>query len=173
MKAFRPRRRTAAADPDRSPLDRATDAALRHLDRRMRSRQELTDHLLRAGHDPAHVETVCERLVDRGHLDDRAYAGAFARDRVRLAPRGYARIAQELRQRGVDRSIVDEVLETVEAEFPEAEVAAGLLGRRRRSHGPLQDRETRLKAMRWLSGRGFRHQTVVQVIGDLAEDDEG
>lgn len=166
-------RRRAAPDPDRSPLDRAVDAAARHLSRRMRSRKELSDHLARKGHPADVIDAACDRLAELGHLDDRAFAGAFARDRVRLSPRGYARIGQELRQRGVDREVVGEVLRETEADVPELDLARRLLDRRRRSHGSLDDLDARRSAMRWLAGRGFRHDTVRRAVEEAASDDEG
>jgi len=166
-------RRREAPDPDRTPLDRAVDVAARHLSRRMRSRKELADHLARKGFDVDVIEAACDRLTELGHLDDRAYAGAFARDRVRLSPRGYARIGQELRQRGVDREVVGEVLRETEADFPELDLARRLLVRRRRSHGALDDPDARQSAMRWLAGRGFRHDTVRRALEEAASDDDG
>ncbi len=152
--------------PDPDPRAAARDRALSYLDRRMRSRRELRRYLERAGYAADVVEDTLAAMTELGVLDDAAFARAFARDRVRLAPRGYRLIARELAERGVAREVVDAVLTEVEAEFPEVEIAEALLVRKRRHRGDgeLTEAETR-KLERYLAGRGFRHDTIRRVVG--------
>lgn len=97
-----------AVDPD--ALDRrravaereeALRLALRYLSVRPRSRRELERHLSRVELSPPAVRSALERCAHLGYVDDRAFAAAFARDRIRLRPRGIARMVAELRKRGV------------------------------------------------------------------------
>jgi regulatory protein len=81
---------------------RARDAALRLLAQRARSEAELRQRLARKDMDPAVVDRTMAWLQERGYLDDRAFAEAFVRDRLRLRPRGRAGLIQELHRKGVD-----------------------------------------------------------------------
>jgi len=145
-------------------VERAREQALQYLDRRMRSRSELAAYLERKGHEADAIEEAMAALAGIGLLDDRAYARAFARDRIRFHPRGYRLIAAELGQRGVAREDVDAALAEGEEAFPEAEVAADLAARHaaRLARYDEEDRRRRLRAL--LARKGFRHDSVTAVL---------
>ncbi|HWK90400.1 MAG TPA: RecX family transcriptional regulator, partial [Longimicrobium sp.] len=80
----------------------AREAALHLLGFRQRSAAELVRRLRRKGFDLDVARETVERLRALGMVDDAAFAGAVARDRVRLRPQGARRLREELRARGVD-----------------------------------------------------------------------
>ncbi len=82
---------------------RARDAALNLLSYRARATAELRRRLLRKGFDAAIVDRCVDEMRERGYLDDAAFAEAFARDRLRLRPRGRRQLVAELQGKGVDR----------------------------------------------------------------------
>jgi len=149
--------------------ERARALALKYLDRRMRSRKELTDYLRRKRCDDRDIETVADVLAERGYLDDAAFAAAFARDRVRLAPRGYRLIEKELRDRGVARETIDAALRDVEEEFPEIEAARSLLASRHRRLQNMDEETAYRRAVSWLRGRGFGGETIRRVMDEVRE----
>jgi len=57
------------------------------------------------------VTDVIERLVELGYLDDDAFARAWVESRDRAKPRGEHALRRELGLKGVDRSLVDAVLD--------------------------------------------------------------
>lgn len=159
---------------------RARDAALRLLSHRSRSAAELRRRLEDRQVKPAVVGQTLEWLEERGFVDDRAFAESFVRDRLRLRPRGRARLVQELRRKGVDPGVAaraaDEVMAIEEMDEPGlAREAARAWARR---NGALLDRahrsEDRQRARRRLYGhlarRGFRHDAIgagiAAVLGD-------
>jgi regulatory protein len=66
--------------------DRAYERATRYLRARPRSRAEIERRLERYGYGDDVIRHVLARLRERGFVDDRAFAGAWVRDRA-LAPR--------------------------------------------------------------------------------------
>lgn len=94
------------------------DRALSYLARREHSRLELLRKLRRWA-EPAEIEEVldeCERLE---HLSDRRFARQRAEMQRTRRLWGNLRLRLDLRARGVNARIIEEVLEQVEAEFPE------------------------------------------------------
>jgi len=75
--------------------------ALRYLSVRPRSRHELRAWLRGNGVADDAIEAALGRCEELGYLDDRAFAAAFARDRIRLRPSGIRRMTQDLRGKGV------------------------------------------------------------------------
>lgn len=89
---------------DEAQREEAVERALRYLGHRPRSRFELERHLRSRGYvEPAVRESV-RRCSELGYLDDREFAAAFARDRIRLRPRSVSLLEAELRRRGVSLS---------------------------------------------------------------------
>jgi regulatory protein len=106
----------AAADLEREDEGyRAREAAIRLLAHRARSEAELRQRLARRDFAPALVDRTLAWLDERGYLDDRAFAEAFVRDRLRLRPRGRIGLIQELRRKGVDGNTAEAATDAVMA----------------------------------------------------------
>lgn len=140
------------------------DAAARFLEARPRSVAEVERRLLGTGYRPLLVQQVVERLVQLGYLDDEAFAQAWVESRDRARPRGEHALRRELAQRGVDRSLVDEVLDArrdtprtgAEPASPDEVAATRLLSKR--LPGILREpdpRRRRQKAYALLARSGF------------------
>jgi regulatory protein len=86
------------------------DSAARFLEARPRSESEVRTRLTRSGYRPELVEEAVARLLDLHYLDDGAFARAWTESRDRSSPRGEHALRMELGRKGVDRSVVDEVL---------------------------------------------------------------
>lgn len=100
------RERKAAIDDPAVVLD----AAARFLEARSRSVSEVRRRLTGAGYRVELVEGAIARMVELGMLDDDTFARAWVESRDRARPRGERAIREELRLKGVDRTVIDEVL---------------------------------------------------------------
>ena len=104
--AERRERRGAVEDPAE-----VLDAGARFLEARPRSIAEVRRKLVRAGYREDLVEAAVARLQDLRYLDDDAFARAWVESRDRARPRGEHALRRELDLKGVERSLVDGVLE--------------------------------------------------------------
>lgn len=104
---------------------RARQTALRLLAYRDRSAKEVEARLRSAGFDPGLVAPVTSWLRDLGYLDDRRFASRYLAEKAK-AGWGPQRIRAELARRGVERTVIDEVV----AEQQEHEVVVA---------GPFED----------------------------------
>jgi regulatory protein len=96
------RERRAAVDDPAVVLE----AAARFLEARARSIGEVRRRLTSAGYRADLVEGAIGRMTELGMLDDEAFARAWVESRDRARPRGERALADELRVRGVDRSVI-------------------------------------------------------------------
>jgi regulatory protein len=146
----------------------AREAALRLLAVRPRSAAELARRLRMKGYAPEIAEEVIGRMRELGMIDDAAFAGMLARDRVRLRPQGSRRLANELRQKGVDeetaRTAIRETLEGEETDERE-------LARRAAAKWKPRADEDRDRARRRLHGflarRGFDADVIREVLDEI------
>jgi regulatory protein len=147
---------------------KAREASLNLLSYRPRTARELERRLRRKEFPEGVAESTVEELVDKGLVDDSAFAESFVRDRVRLRPRGRRRLVQELRAKGVDaetaEAAVGEVMET--EEVSELELAREAVARWARRPGEDPQRARR-RLYGFLARRGFGGETVRQILEEV------
>ncbi len=161
----RPRSARARTTPSAAPAGSAYDAAVRYLGPRPRSVLEVRRHLAKKRHDEKAIASAIERLREQGFMDDRAFARYWLEQRARFRPRGELGLMSELRAKGVDRAIVDEVLS--ESERDEVATARAALEPRLPRWRDLDGRDRKLKAQAFLRQRGFGYETIAEVTARL------
>jgi regulatory protein len=152
---------------ERKPLDlkAARLAAADLLSRRAWTRTELSTRLRRRGASPEIAAEVVTDLTARGYLDDARFARQWVETR---SARGYgpARLAAELRARGVPAALVHAALASREpgSELERArEVARRRLPALRRASADRAAVRLRDHLLR----RGFEAATVARVVREL------
>ncbi len=130
------------------------------LARREHSEQELRRKLkARAGDDDA-VEVVLRQLKDERLQSDERFTEAYVHHRVN-AGIGPLKIRYELRQKGIDESLADAILE------PMAEQWESMMRRQRqRKYGEVipATYAERMKQARFLQNRGFSPESVMRLF---------
>jgi len=140
----------------------AFQRALARLARRDHSEAELRRVLERKGYEADEIDDALERLRERRFVDDAQYATRFARTRMSLRGQGRNRIRQALRQRGVDRPVVERGLEEAAEDVSEAEVLDEVARRYWRTY-QRDEPERRLRRLSdHLYRRGFPGTLIVE-----------
>lgn len=149
--------------------------ALRYLEVRERSRAEVERRLARYGYDPALIQEVVAWLVHLGYVDDRRFAQwfALARSHGSWGPR---RITQDLLQRGVERSVVAEIVGKMRPEGQGAtEVVAelaALVQRRFARELAADPARAERRIASFLERRGHGWEIIRTVLQQVAEGEE-
>lgn len=142
------------------------------LSRRAWTMAELTRRLVRRGAPPEVAAAVVDDLAGRGYIDDAAYARHFVETR---SARGYgaARLAVELRARGVASALITAALAALDT-AGQLERARALARRRlgaltarapRRSAGGADRLAGRLRD--YLLRRGFAGSVALRVVREV------
>ncbi|MEZ4665965.1 MAG: regulatory protein RecX [Thermomicrobiales bacterium] len=139
-------------------IDRAVTTAMRVLEQRMQTGKELRTRLLRKGFDPAAIDAALERLAKYGYLNDERFAELWIENRLAHRPRSKRMLEQELRQKGVDREIVQETVAS--SEIDDRAAALDLATRRLKSVQGLPPQEQRKKLTGILARRGFDYGAI-------------
>jgi regulatory protein len=159
------------------------EAAARFLEARSRSIAEVRRRLTGAGYRTDLVEGAIERMTELGMLDDDAFARAWVESRDRARPRGERAIREELRLKGVDRTVIDAVLTDRRdaaqagvsdaddpAPTPDRVAAERLLARNARALARVLDpRQRRQRAYSLLARHGFDPETCREVAAGVTE----
>lgn len=174
QKTFKARRAERAEIDDPSLV---LAAAVRFLEARPRSTDEVRRRLLTHGYRHDLVEGCIDRLVDLGVLDDEAFARSWVESRDRARPRGERALRSELAKKGIDRQVSDDVLEERLIDQPDAdaEAARRVLERHAQALARVADpRARRQRAYALLARSGFDSEIAVEAIAStLPRDSEG
>lgn len=91
-------------------LQQAVDRAFNYLSFRPRSREEVRRYLRRKETPPELIEPVMARLDKLDLVDDRSFTSFWIETREQFSPRGARALKNELRMKGVEREVVDEMV---------------------------------------------------------------
>ena len=159
--------RGQSKEPD--PYDVARQIVLKQLAMAPRSRAELFKKLAERGCAAEVAVSVLDRMTQVGLIDDQAYAQMFVRSRQ--AARGLAKgaLARELRAKGIESHLVDEVLASISDE-DEHDRARALVDKKLRAmHGlGIEVQTRRLAAM--LARKGYSARVTYAAIREAVAE---
>lgn len=139
--------------------------ALRLLAARDYSLARMRAKILAQGVAEDDAETVLDRLQREGWLNDRRYAERFAEIALTNGRFYGSRLKMEMRRRGLESELVDDVLSALQEEFDETSELEAMV----RRHSPgfsfssATDREKR-RIIAYLQRRGFGLSTILKVL---------
>jgi regulatory protein len=141
--------------------------ALRAVERRSFARADLGRRLRRKGHAPDAIELALGRLVERGYLDDAAFAANYVETRAARG-RGPLRLARDLSALGVERGTIDRALAAHAGSADVAgDVPRALAAKRAAQLGDLPRHVRRRRVLAYLARRGFSGREVTDMVGKL------
>jgi len=149
-------RKNAPEEPLNAAQLRMRGIAL--LARREHSRAELQNKLKRYTEDAALIGQVLDQLQAEKLLSDQRFAESVAR--VRGARYGSARVAQDLRAKGVSGELAGSLVRDLKASEAERAQAAW----QKRFGTVPADAAERARQMRFLQARGFASEVIHRVV---------
>jgi len=144
----------------------AFNKSLRLLDRKPRTSKEISSRLVKSGFTLDQAEMVLQRLKDAGLIADDRFARQWVENRNELHPRSRRLIALELKQKGIDDEVIEQVLEDSSPDEDSALQAAMQYARKIPSGDRMEFRK-RLSA--FLKRRGFNYGTIAPVVQKVWE----
>lgn len=145
-------------------MSEAQDYALKLLGHRARSELELRRRLQAKGFAAEEIDPAIARLKELRYLDDEALAGARAETLVQAEKKGPRLAVRKLEAAGIEEERAEAAVEAARDGASERELALRALEKRRPPLAPDAPRAERIKAARWLAGRGFGEEIVREVL---------
>ncbi len=145
-------------------------AALNLLSYRQRSTRELQRKLLKKGWSMEMIEPVLRELEEKGFLNDREFAEMLARDRTGRKQLGPRALKDELMKAGVDRDMIEEILEDTYRQHPPSVLIERLLKNKGIEPGERLERKERARLINLLRRKGYTWEDMEPVISRLKSD---
>ena len=136
------------------------ERALKYLSISPRSIQEIHDYLVKKRYEETDINAAIRRLIDLKFLNDDNFARGFAESRQRKGKSKRA-IEFELKLKGVNKAISEEVMEFAKSDF---KTALEYITKRMRQFARYEPEERQRKIVSRLRSRGFSWETISKVL---------
>ena len=121
--------------------------------------------------EPSARAGVLQKLIENKFIDDRRYAEAFVRDKMRFSGWGAFKLRSALHAKGIAGEIVDEVLRSLDSDNM-AERLRDRLERKMRTVKFASRYDLKSKLMRYGASLGYDFESVADVVDSLISDIE-
>ncbi|MDE5811969.1 MAG: RecX family transcriptional regulator [Muribaculaceae bacterium] len=128
-----------------------------------RSEGEIRAKLRNLGLSSAQADSIVKSLLDRRFIDDRRFAGVFARSKLIYSGYGRYRINPALRAKGVAPDIIAEAIDALDSEAYNNKLEE-IIERKARSLPETSDYESRNKIYRYAASRGFESDLIIAAL---------
>lgn len=146
----------------KAEFQKTLDKLLRFVTLRPRSEKEIKDYFKRKKvHESLHKE-LTNRLNRLELIDDEKFAKWWVDQRQSFKPKAVRVLRLELRQKGIDKEIIDKTLG--ETKIDEEKIARELLEKKAYKWKSLSAREARQKTGQYLAGKGFGWDVIEKVV---------
>ncbi|MBQ3246594.1 MAG: RecX family transcriptional regulator [Alistipes sp.] len=123
------------------------------------------------GVDPSARQGVLQRLIDDKFIDDRRYAEAFVRDKMRFSGWGVFKLRAALRNKGISTDIVEDVLRMLDSNNMTDRLRERL-ERKMRTTKYTTRYDLKSKLMRYGASLGYDFESVGDVVDTLISEIE-
>ncbi len=151
------------------PLQKARAISLNYLSMRARSVYEVKQKLKLKEFTDEVIEEVIADLQRLNLLDDHAFARRWIEARMERAA-GARKFALDLRRKGVDAAIIDEVLAEFKAQLNSPDRALDLLRKQAWRYRGLQREKAQRRMLGFLARRGCDPQAARKAIDQVWEE---
>lgn len=145
-------------------IECAFEKALYYLKFRPRSTAEISRYLAGKNFGEKPVEAALQRLRHYDYIDDAAFADFWVESRKKNNPKGLFALRYELREKGIDKALIERAL----SRYDELAPAWRAVSSRLAAWSRLPEFELKVKIYNFLKQRGFALDTCEAVFARAA-----
>lgn len=148
--------------------NKANSYSLKLLSYRARSQKEIEKKMQQKGYEEETILNTIKYLIKCGYIDDRQFTYSFIKDKSNLKKYGKRRIQMELIQHGIDKDIIQELIEELMNNNDEYERALELAIKKINTSYKKNDKKTQYsKLAGFLQRRGYDISTIKKVLQEV------
>jgi regulatory protein len=144
----------------------AKSIAFKYIVRQLRSIKEVYNKLSFYNFEDSIIDMVIDELKSMGYLNDRIYTHKYIFDRMKNNPKSKKMIEYELKQKGIDRDIIEEAVEEMNVDDLESGI---YLARKKINKCNTSEEKTRKKVMSYLRTRGYNMEMIKSILRSLED----
>ena len=156
--------------PKTKTAQQALQSLMRMCARSERSSGDALRLMKRWGLTNEDAHKVLVKLQTERFIDDARYAEAFVRDKLNLSGWGAYKIRMALRNKGVSKEIIEEVVAPMIAETDMAERLEEIMRRRMRTLKFTSAYDAKTKLVRFAASRGYEIDEAIECASKIMEE---
>ena len=141
----------------------AKNYCLRLIKFRARSEKEIREKLRRKDYDAEIIDAVISSLKRVKLLDDVLFAKLWVESRIKRSL-GLNRLAYELKQKGIDKSTIDEALQRAGENYDEKDVVLEIVRHKLEKMKNILPEKAKSRLYGFLLRRGFPKNIVIEAL---------
>ena len=149
---------------------RARDTSFRFLEKTMKTEKQVRDRLLEKEFEPSTIDRVIVLLEEYNLLDDRHYVELFLKEKLRR--RGIKKVTYELYNKGINKEMLEEILEDFDTGSLEEESCQKLAEKKfseiKKKEEDRYKQKSKLYA--FLAGKGYGYEMINAVIRQVMDE---
>ncbi|MCK4576235.1 RecX family transcriptional regulator [candidate division WOR-3 bacterium] len=146
----------------------AKQKVLRLFNRRIYSEKEIREKLKKKGYEDETIRIVVQDLKEISFINDYSFTKAFVSDRLRLNPKGSFQISYELKQKGINQTIINKVFDEEKVIEGDSDRAFEIARKRLETLKSIGDKKTKKRRLyNFLLRRGFSYEVIKGVLDEL------
>lgn len=147
-------------------FDKFYNKALRFLSFRPRSEKEIRDYLIKNKASEASIDKIIKNLKEHKFINDEEFVRWWIEQRTLLKPKATRAIKFELKQKGIDKDLIDRSFE--DDLTSDLEKAKKLAEKKMPRYSKITDRKKIYEKLgRFLASKGFNYDTIKEVIDQV------
>ena len=152
-------------------FNRYYNLSLRYLSYRSRSEKEIKDYLKeKSAKSPSLTEEIINKILEKlkeyEFIDDRKFAKFWVEQRTKFKRKPIRVIEYELKQKGIDSNLIEEILLAYDEKDLDLENAKKLAEKKLDFYRSLPPQKRQEKVMGYLLRKGFGYDIVKKVLRD-------
>lgn len=154
---------------EKDELIKAKNDAIRFLSYRPRSQWEITKKLQNNHYQSGIINQTIQWLQEKSLINDRDFSLSWIKDRINKKPLGKIKLRSELYHKGIDKEIIEEVInDFFSKEDDELELAYHLIRQKKSSFLLKQLPFEPRKMIYLLKSRGFSNHIIERIYHELS-----
>jgi len=149
-------------------IEKAKSSAFKLLSCRMRSCKEISDKLKGKGFSQDTITAVIRDLKRIDYLDDYKFTKEFVESRLIHNPKGKKLLRYELLKKGIEESIIDELLREQMPKDREENIAKTLAEKIWQRKNNVEINKRKAQVYNYLLRRGFNASYIVKILEELS-----
>ncbi|MGD9015219.1 MAG: regulatory protein RecX [Candidatus Omnitrophota bacterium] len=147
-------------------MNRAIGYAFGLLKYRPRSEYELRQRLKKRGFTEPVIRETLVFLKEKGLVNDCEFARIWIESRIKK-PLGIYRLKQELRIKGINKELIEQLIEQVGNRYSEEEVISDLIQRRLEKLKHIEPAKAKRRIFLYLFRRGFSSEKIREALDGI------
>lgn len=144
-------------------------AIFHYLSYRPRTVMEVKRHLLEKGYKDEFIQYKIDEFIQKGYLNDKDFAQQWFTERIRTKKKGFRLLAEELKQKGISSSILEQIMLNMDQE-EEWQSCYQLALKKIKNDPNLEDVNAKHKLMQYLARRGFSFDLIQRIYTKIMEE---